>query len=79
MKLHNKYDKKLCFKSCRRIRFDRATIVGRFISHFSVSKSIRCNSMAGNKDTCVLELDDIDDADIVDSLMDSLPPAGYQV
>lgn len=33
----------------------------------------------GNKDTCVLELDDIDDADIVDSLMDSLPPAGYQV
>ena len=29
---------------------------------------------AGNKDTCVLEVDDIDDADIVDSLLDTLPP-----
>ena len=34
---------------------------------------------AGNKDTCVLELDDIDDADIVDSLMDAHPPSGFQV
>ena len=34
---------------------------------------------AGNKDTCVLELDDIDDADIVDSLMDAHPPPGFQV
>ena len=35
--------------------------------------------LAGNKDTCVLELDDIDDADIVDSLMDAHPPPGFQV
>ena len=34
---------------------------------------------AGHKDTCVLELDDIDDADIVDSLMDAHPPTGFQV
>ena len=29
---------------------------------------------AGNKDTCVLEVDDIEDTDIVDSLLDNLPP-----
>jgi len=34
---------------------------------------------AGNKDTCVLEVDDIDDADIVDSLLDAHPPPGFQV
>lgn len=34
---------------------------------------------AGNKDTCVLEVDDIDDADIVDSLMDAHPPPGFTV
>ena len=34
---------------------------------------------AGNKDTCVLEVDDIDDADIVDSLMDAHPPPGFHV
>jgi len=34
---------------------------------------------AGNKDTCVLEVDDIEDTDIVDSLLDNLPPKGVQV
>ena len=34
---------------------------------------------AGNKDTCVLEVDDIEDADIVDSLLDAHPPQGFQV
>merc|ERR1719319_1610652 len=34
---------------------------------------------AGNKDTCVLEGDDTEDADIVDSLLDLHPPAGFQV
>jgi len=34
---------------------------------------------AGNKDTCVLEVDDIDDADIVDSLLDAHPSPGFQV
>ena len=29
---------------------------------------------AGNKDTCVLEVDDIEDTGIVDSLLDNLPP-----
>ena len=33
----------------------------------------------GNKDTCVLEIDDTEDADIVDSLMDQFPPASIQV
>jgi len=31
------------------------------------------------KDTCVLEVDDIEDADIVDSLLDAHPPPGFQV
>ena len=33
----------------------------------------------GNKDTCVLEIDDTEDADIVDSLMDQFPPSSVQV
>ena len=42
-------------------------------------KSVELDLCVGNKDTCVLELDDIDDADIVDSLMDAHPPPGFQV
>jgi len=34
---------------------------------------------SGNKDTCVLEVDDTEDADIVDSLLDLHPPSGFQV
>ena len=35
---------------------------------------------AGNKETCVLEVDDMGDADIVDSLLaDILPPPGFTV
>jgi len=34
---------------------------------------------AGNKDTCVLEVDDIEDVDIVDSLLDTHPPPGFEV
>ena len=37
------------------------------------------NLSAGNKDTCVLEVDDVEDADIVDSLLDAHPPKGFQV
>ena len=32
-----------------------------------------------NQDTCVLEVDDIEDADIVNSLLDAHPPSGFQV
>ena len=42
-------------------------------------KSVEMELCAGNKDTCVLEVDDIDDADIVDSLMDAHPPPGFHV
>ena len=42
-------------------------------------KTVEVELCAGNKDTCVLELGDIDDADIVDSLMDAHPPPGFQV
>ena len=42
-------------------------------------KNVEMELCAGNKDTCVLEVDDIDDADIVDSLMDAHPPPGFQV
>ena len=42
-------------------------------------KSVDLELCVGNKDTCVLEVDDIDDADIVDSLMDAHPPPGFQV
>jgi hypothetical protein len=34
---------------------------------------------AGSKDTCVLEVDDTEDVDTVDSLLDILPPPGMQV
>eukprot|EP00095_Tigriopus_kingsejongensis_P005187 maker-scaffold321_size207582-snap-gene-1.29 protein:Tk05187 transcript:maker-scaffold321_size207582-snap-gene-1.29-mRNA-1 annotation:"c2 domain-containing protein 5 isoform x2" len=34
---------------------------------------------SGNKDTCVLEIDDSEDADILDSLMDPYPPPFVQV
>ncbi|XP_059080558.1 C2 domain-containing protein 5-like isoform X1 [Tigriopus californicus] len=34
---------------------------------------------SGNKDTCVLEIDDSEDADILDSLMDPYPPPYVQV
>jgi len=33
----------------------------------------------GNKDTCVLEVDDAEDADIVEGLLDTRPPPGVQV
>merc|ERR1712025_645313 len=44
-----------------------------------MGKNVEMELCAGNKDTCVLEVDDIDDADIVDSLMDAHPPPGFQV
>jgi len=34
--------------------------------------------LMGNKDTCVLEIDDSEDADILDSIMDRFPPSGIQ-
>lgn len=35
--------------------------------------------ITGNKDTCVLEIDDAEDADILESIMDRFPPAGIQI
>ena len=32
--------------------------------------------LMGNKDTCVLEIDDSEDADILDSILDRFPPVG---
>merc|ERR1712117_297584 len=34
---------------------------------------------SGNKDACVLEIDDSEDADILDSLLDPFPPPMVQV
>nr|CAD7197820.1 unnamed protein product [Timema douglasi] len=34
---------------------------------------------AGNKDTCVLEIDDAEDVDVVSLLMDPAPPEGFHV
>jgi hypothetical protein len=33
----------------------------------------------GNKEICVLEIDDTEDADILDSILDRFPPPGVQV
>lgn len=37
------------------------------------------DAVFGNKETCVLEIDDTEDADILDSILDRFPPTGIQV
>ena len=37
------------------------------------------DQVIGNKDVCVLEIDDTEDADILESILDRFPPPGIQV
>lgn len=43
------------------------------------NECLEADLATGNKETCVLEIDDTEDADIVDSLMDQFPPSSIQV
>jgi len=47
--------------------------------HTNNAACVDADLATGNKDTCVLEIDDTEDADIVDSLMDQFPPSSVQV